>query len=412
MIPPHRPFFSTARVVGASLLPREQSKTVRGLEEAYATANNCAAAVWLPSARAGIAWALRATIPPETKVVGPAFTCSVVHEAMVRSGGQPCIVDAADNSFAMEPAALRRAATGNFALVLSEPYGHAYDLAALANDTSATPAIRIVDAAMAVPQPALFARLRGNDFAIVSFGTGKNMYAGWGAMGFTQDATLANKVRGIRDTMMASVSFKLATKRSLSISLRTAAQNPLAFSATRKLWYQANALRSRNRVQTGTAPAAPAAPTVGFPAAWTDDHTCGTEWRLPSTRVDRGLALRNLETAALVHAKRVALAARYHRNLSGQTGFTLPPTSPFALSHYTVRVAAEIRTRVKEELYRRGVYTISLWTFSAHLNPQDFLNASRCCAEVINLPLSPWMSEANVDGVCEHLAQSLKPIRA
>ncbi len=380
------------------------------MEEAYAAANNCAAAVWLPSARAGIAWALRAAIPPETKVVGPAFTCSVVHEAMVRSGGTTCLVDADQNSFAMDSTGLRRAATGDHALVLSEPYGHAYDLPALAGGLSVAPVIRILDAAMAVPQPALLARLRGNDFAVVSFGTGKSMYAGWGAMGFTQDAALAAEVRRIRDAMLAPASLKLAAQRTMGIALRTAAQNPLVFSATRKLWYQVSALRARNRRQTASSSPATTAPITGFPPAWTNDTSCGAEWRLPPTRVDRSLALQNLETAAIVHARRLELAARYFRNLAGVSGLTLPPASDFALSHFTVRVPGQIRNQLKEALYRRDVYTIALWTFSAHLDPQAFPNAARCCAEVINLPLSPWMRETDVDRVCGHVIACRKSL--
>lgn len=405
MIPLHRPAFGVGTVVAASLAPRTESKDLRCCEEAHAAASGCAEAVWLPSGRAGIAWALRAAISPGTQVLGPAFTCSVVHEAMVRSGGQPQIVDAAGDSFTMDLAALQPASPGDYALVLSEPYGHTYDLKHLAQTAAPTPRIRIVDSAMAVPQRALFERLRGNDFAVVSFGAGKNSYAGWGAMGFTRDPALANELRKIRDPLLAAGSFKLTLKRSIGIGLRTAAQNPLVFSVTRKLWYQANALRPRVRPPISS----PGATTfsAGFPAAWSDDKTCGCEWRLPSTKVDRGLALRNLERAESVHAKRLTLARRYHDNLAGVNGIMRPPVSPFALSHYTVRVAAGIRNRVKEELLKLGVYTISLWAFNAHLNPQEFPNAFRLCSEVISLPLSPWMTMAQVDEVCERLLRSM-----
>lgn len=408
MIPLHRPYFGVGTVIGATLFPPVAAKDSRRYEEAHATAAGCAEAVWLPSARAGIAWALRAAITPDTKVIGPAFTCSVVHEAMIRSGGYPQIVDASPHSFEMEASALRAAQNDEYALVLSEPYGHAYDLDALDNAAPAKAQIRIVDSAMAMPRPALFARLRGNDFAVVSFGSGKTVYSGWGAMGFTNDAALAREVRKIRATMLSASSSKLTLKRSLNISLRTAAQHPLIFSATRKLWYQVNALRSWRNAKSAPPSAPVATRSFAFPAAWSDDKTCGAEWRLPSTRVDRALALRNLKTSEAVHARRMELAQRYHDNLTGATRLVLPPVSRHALSHYSVRVEAGIRNRLKEELYRRGIYTISLWTFSEHLDPQEFPNASRICAEVINLPLSPWMRAEQVDEVCEQLLNSLR----
>jgi len=404
MIPLHRPAFGVGAVLKAALFPYGESKELRRCEEAHATASGCAEAVWLPSARAGIAWALRAAITPETKVIGPAFTCSVVHEAMVRSGGRPQIIDAARDSFGMESMALRTACGGDHALVLSEPYGHTYDLGQLAQRAASTPRIRIVDSAMAVPHRSLFDRLRGNDFAVVSFGAGKNTYAGWGAMGFTRDAALAAEVRNLRDALAAPRDLKLTLKRAASIGLRTAAQNPLVFSAARKLWYQASALRSKPSPPKA---AAPSPSTTGFPTAWSDTKTYSPEWRLPSTHVDRGLALRNLELAETVHAKRLELARRYHTNLASVKGLILPPVSPFALSHFTVRVNAGIRSRLKDQLLRRGVYTISLWAFNAHLNPQEFPNAYRLCWEVVSLPLSPWMSVRQVDEVCEVLIRCL-----
>lgn len=409
MIPLHRPYFGVSSVIGATLFPPAAAKDLSRFEAAHAQAAGCAEAVWLPSARAGIAWALRAAITSGTKVVGPAFTCSVVHEAMARSGGIPQVIDASTDSFEMEPVALLAAINGTHALVLSEPYGHVYNLDGLDKVSAVKPQIRIVDSAMAVPQPELFVRLRGNDFAVVSFGSGKTVYSGWGAMGFTRDAALAREVRKIRDAMLSAADSKLTLKRCINISLRTAAQHPLIFSATRKLWYQVNALRSRRKAisPTSSVPAA-AARSFTFPTAWSYDNTCGAEWRVPSTRVDRGLALRNLKTAPVVQARRVELARRYHTNLAGTKGLLRPPVSEYALSHYTVRVDAAIRNRLKEELYRRGIYTISLWTFSEHLDPEKFPNAARICAEVINLPLSPWMRTRQVDVVCKQLLESLR----
>src|ERR1035441_9943808 len=86
MIPLHRPPFGIGTVM-ASMLPGGGRRSLQRLEESYAEASGCAAAVWLPSARGGICWALCAAIGIQTTVIGPAFTCAAVHEAMVRSGG-------------------------------------------------------------------------------------------------------------------------------------------------------------------------------------------------------------------------------------------------------------------------------------------------------------------------------------
>ncbi len=81
MIPMHRPAFGIATVLASSLADRKNS-SLNLLEEVYAEVSGCAEAVWLPLARAGICWALRAAIGEQTKVVAPAFTCESVHEAI------------------------------------------------------------------------------------------------------------------------------------------------------------------------------------------------------------------------------------------------------------------------------------------------------------------------------------------
>src|SRR5207244_3268795 len=151
MIPPHRPAFGIARVMLSSL-PSRESKGVRQLEEAYAEVAGCEYAVWLPSARAGICWSLRAAIGDQAGVVAPAFTCSAVHEAIVRSGVRPHLIDAGSNDFLMDEQALYASLCGNHALVLSEAYGHTYDLAQIGRAARSAATVRVVDMAMAVPQ--------------------------------------------------------------------------------------------------------------------------------------------------------------------------------------------------------------------------------------------------------------------
>jgi len=409
MIPLHRPAFGLGTVLAASL-SNTQGRSLRRLEEAYTEASGGAWAVWLPSARAGICWALRAALAGPAKVIGPAFTCPVVHEAMVRSGGNLCLLDPGPDDFLMAAQAISALANGSHALVLSELYGHTYDLAELERRAASTPAVRIVDMAMAVPEPALFQRLRPNDFAVLSFGSGKSMYACWGGMGFTRARALAQEVGRLRDLALARAGAGLPLRRAVQTLLRTAAHYPWLYALTWRLWYQGRPLLGRARrlwrPRRRPEPAPP--PAAQIPVAWSDDRTCAPQWHLPSTHLDRGLALWNLAGADSFRTARLALAGRYHENLEGVPGIVRPKTTSFALSHYTVRLDAGIRNLVKQRLWQGGVYTISLWTFPQHLDPRQFPNAFRLSSEVINLPLSPWMSTGHVDRVCELLARSLR----
>ena len=404
MIPESKRPFGIGTVLAATLVHRKSSG-LRRLEEAYAQAGGCAAAVVLPSARAGICWALRAALDQPTVVIGPTFTCAVVHEAMVRSGSKVRLLDAGNDDFLMAAPALSASQTGPHAVVLSEVYGHAYDLAQLARNAASPSAVRIVDMAMSVPHPVLLQRLQPHDFAVVSFGKGKSMYAGWGAMGFAGDAALADEVRRIRDLVLAPAGPGLWLRRGAVIFLRTAAQHPALYLLAWNAWHkglpalarlQAAWLRSAS--ETASTPAPP-----GFPAAWLDERSRSPEWSLPSTHVDRALALWNLERAAAFYEERLALARRYHQNLDGAKGIIRPAVSPYALSHYTVRVHPDIRNGVKARLLQAGIRTISLWTFPSHLTQATFPNAFRRSGEVINLPLTPGMSPYQVDRLCDLL---------
>jgi dTDP-4-amino-4,6-dideoxygalactose transaminase len=314
-----------------------------------------------------------------------------VHEAVVRSGGGLRVIDAGEDDFLMGLETLSAAQSGSHATVLCEVYGHTYDLGSHSRNALSPPVVRIVDMALSVPHPDLFRRLEANDFAVISFGAGKTMYAGWGGMGFTCNRALAQEVRKLRDSILVQDSFRLYWRRTTMICLRTIAHYPSVYSLARKLMLRLPA-------KGGTEPL-----LTGIPSGWSPSGMLTSEWRLPATRLDGGLALWNLNHAAFAHESRLALAGRYHKNLEGARGIHRPQTSKSALSHYTVRISPAIRNSVKERLYQAGIHTITLWGFHQHLDRNQFPNAFRLSSEVLNLPLSPWMSVGQVDQVCEVL---------
>jgi len=355
----------------------------------------CAHPVWLPSARAGICWALRAAVGPGDRVLGPAFTCGVVHEAIVRTGATMDLIDAAEDDFLVNEEAMARSQNGRHALVVCELYGHMQGLESAGRTGSSFPSIRIVDMAMTVPQPALLQRLRPDDFAIVSFGIGKSMYAGWGAMGFAGNEGLAHDVKKLRDSTLAGGGFGLRLRRTAEISLRTLGHYSAIYSLAKKL---RPPMLSKNSSD---------AHVEGIPDAWSDAKSMAAEWKMPSTHPDCALAMWNLKHAGLLHEARLELALRYHENLTGTEGLICPKISRSALSHYTVRVAPEIRTRVRKLLFESGINTITLWDFPRYLDRDRFPNASRRSLEVLNLPIIPTMPASRIDQICENLKKCL-----
>jgi dTDP-4-amino-4,6-dideoxygalactose transaminase len=341
---------------------------------------------------------LAESVAKDTRVLAPAFTCAVVHEAVARSGAQLTVLDAAADDFLVQPATLSPPEARNWGVVLCELYGHAYELAG-PSAVADTAAVRVIDMALSVPHPSLFKRLRENDFAVISFGKGKTMYAGWGAMGFTGDRALADAVRRRRDAITTRSNAKLGLRRTVNVFLRTAAHYPTVYSLARKL---------RERVPASKHREIPMNQPV---YALLNDRSMSAEWRLPLTHSDRALALWNVQRATDMWHTRLALASRYEANLRNSKNISLPKPSASALSHYTIRLNSEIRSAVKDRLFHGGVHTVTLWAFSQHLEKEQYPNALRLSNEVLNLPLSPWMTRSQVDQVCEALIRAVEDIK-
>lgn len=381
--------------VCADTLGWRATSTVEQVEEAYAETFEVPYAILLPSARAGIDWAVRAAVPAGVPVLCPAFTCKVVHEAVVRSGRGLQILDATPGQFLLDPAAIAKAASGHHAIILSEMYGHTYDLAALSDSLRTPPVFRLLDMAMTVPSRALLARLAGSDFGVISFGVGKCLYAEWGGMGFTRDATLAAEVRQLRDRFRIEGGPTLALKRALRILLRVAISDPGVYRLPRRLH---RLLSSPRRPRTPS--------VVDLSALW-KPHREPMAWRLPSTAVDRRLIQRHLARSDWYAARRLALAAGYQASLRDVIGIILPPHSAHPLSHYTVRVHAAARNRIQSGLRRKGIAVGTLFEFPSYLRAEDFPNAAAIAAEVMNLPLSVDLSQGQLDHIVAGVAEAV-----
>lgn len=354
--------------------------SVEMVEDAYAEAFDLHA-VFLPSARAGICWALRAVVDSETSVIGPAYTCRVVHEAMARSGGRLCLVDTEADTFLMDQASLASKTCDNCAVVLSEIYGYSYEPYSLDRDISVAPRLRIIDAAMTIPTPQVFKRLQGHDCVIFSFGIGKCLYAGFGGIVLTKDSALVGEIRKQRDARLRRETLMLMIMREAKIFCRTLAHARWLYGFLHKF------RRPPSDLET-------------FPSAWFGGEGASEEWYLPSTHLDRKLVVHNLERRTELYERRVALARRYHENLAGVAGIILPGLSPYAMSHYTIRVPSQFRDGVQAALWRLGIDTGTLFMCPSYLSPERYPNTSRISRQVLNLPLDASLTNDDVDYIC------------
>jgi len=393
MIPRRRPPFGVGHVIKA-IFGCWNRASVADVEEAYARAYGMPHAVLLPSARAGICWALKATIGDGIRVICTAYTCRVVWEAIARSGGQLHLVDVKENSFLMDEVAMKRAQVGNYGILLPEIYGYTYDLSQIARQATSAQKVRIVDMAMTVPTAEHFARLADGDFAVISFGAGKCMYAGWGGMAFTRNQELAGCVRQIRDQSLTSYSRWLSVRRGLRMVAFNLMYEPSAYGFLRKIKCAKQLLRKGLRNYRRSCRS-----FLSF------EKPCSKEWFLPTTYVDRNLMLYNLEQAGRYIEHRKLLAERYQRNLRGTAGLVCPEIPPYTLSHYTVRVKPAVRPLLVNYLLKAGIEVSTIFDFPKNLSKREFPHASRTASEVLNLPLHMNLHLGDVDRISESVVR-------
>jgi len=389
MIPYRKPPFGL-RTITRAIINWSDSISAEQVENAYTQAYGMPYAILLPSCRAGIYWALKAVVSRETKVLCTAYVCRVVWEAIKRTEGQLDLIDLKKNSFLMDENKLLDKQVGNYALVLCEVYGCAYNILKIAQQTTTAPAVRIIDMAMTVPTKQHFERLNESDLAVMSFGAGKCMYAGWGGMALTRNADLAKNMRQIRDNSLTPSSRASLFMRSLKIF----AVN-LAYKRPTYGLLQRTRETEKSAGKNGDA---------HIPKTFSE------EWFSPSAYVEKNLMLYNLQHAAEYAEQRINLAKRYHKNFEGIPEIMHPDTLSFPMSHYTIRVRPETRPVLRNYLHNKGIDTGMLFDFSKSLSPEEFPNASETASSVLNLPLCSDMSPTDIDKVSESVIQGYRGI--
>ena len=399
MIPRHRPpFASAAPVVFA--VGGMRAPGVGRLEEQYTARLGARHAVWTPSGRAAIAWALEARGATGGSVVCPAFTCGAVHEAILHAGCQPVPVDVAADGFLMDSDEFRIRLQTSDAAVLCEIYGHSFDDRLLSDCERDHSRLYIRDMAMCLPERQCLNGLPTNMAAVLSFGTGKCLNAGWGGMLLTNNAELAESVRRIRDQRTVPLSSSALVGRWFRIVAQTATHHRLLYRNSRRVVETARRVR-QGRMRDRE--------TERLSELAGKRRPLKPEWSLGSSSLDRRLAELNLQRLESDLGKRRSHAERYRQLLSDVDGIRLPPSSSTALSHFTIRIAADRRDRCRQQLHSAGIDTGTLFSASESISIPP--RTQRLIGEVVNLPLSPDLAAADIDRIAvrvERLSQSFR----
>ena len=386
MIPRHRPPFGPLALLGLGVRSVFRSADVRNLEADYARMLNVPHAVWLPSARYGITRAIQLVTPQDGSVCCPVFNCGAVHHAVHETGRAVRFVDCQAGRFLMrgDLQADRIQCLPSSAIVLSEMFGHRFLPSDLQQPLIARAGLRIFDMAMAIPTAADMQRLTGSDLAVMSFGLGKSLYAGWGGMALTQCGDLADDLRRCRARDLRTFSRPARVRSFLSMLARTVAHEPYLYGH----------LRRRNAAGR----------------AHTSDtfDTASHEWHRPPTPQHLELAAANFAVVTRAADQRIRLADVYRHNLPPAVlNAESDERSDTALSHFSIRVPGHVRESVRTALWDHGTDAGTLFPFPHHLvSDADYPNAATAAKEVLNLPLSCQLEVDDVLRICECVARA------
>lgn len=360
--------------------------SIRNIEQAFQRALNIDHAIWLPSARYGITHAISTSLPSNGIVACPVFNCGAVFHAAGECNRQVQFIDCAKNSFLAQLTATPQRST---AIILSEMFGQRFSVDDLQQPLAKDAALRIFDMAMAIPRPADMPRMRQSDVAVISFGLGKSLYAGWGGMAFTQCPETARTLRRQRDQDLQHAGLLARLKWNFQLAARTLAHEPLMYKRLREI-------KQRQ-------PQNPDNKDLDF-------NRQSHEWHRPPTSLSTSRTLNNLQLAETFSAKRIQLSEEYSHQLRDVAEcLRLPPNTGSAMSHYSIRVSAHVRESLRQQLWCSGIDVGSLFPFPHQVcDAADFPNAEQAAQEVLNLPLSNQLSTFDVTQICDCIKHSLQ----
>ena len=390
MIPRHRPPFGLATLAGA-VIPGFGLYKAEQLELAYAKALDAPYAVWLPSARYGIFQAINIGLGITDSVYSPAFTCHVVHQAVRQTARPMTLIDSNSNSPLMQTSGIRH--RDEYGVVLSEVFGIRYDNPA-ANAFLRGAGLRIFDMAMCIPTPKDIQRLVDRDVALISFGLGKSLYAGWGGMAFTKERRMADLLRKCRDQDIRIDSPTSSLRKTVAVCLRTVAHSQPLYKFSRRVASRRTEVVSDSDHQA----------SYSVPEKL---HT--SEWSQPATSFHLNLAAANLKRSGTFEQDRICYSNLYRSELKPHTFrasdndaalLTFPQECNDAMSHFNVRVSGNLRDELRTFLWQNGIDTATLFPFPAGADSAAYPNAYHLTQEILGLPLSNGLGEHNIRLIC------------
>lgn len=362
-------------------------------EAAVAARVGACYAVAFAYGHSGLIASFRALGLTDTDVVLPAYTCTVVADAVVASGNRPIFVDIDLTDYNMNLGAMKAALTPHTrAIIATHMYGYPTDVDAIRNVAGDERVLIIEDRALGLLTftPGTVG-LRG-DLGLFSFGPAKHLFTVHGGIIATNSAELYEKVRAYRDQEMSHLPTAVRVKRWMRLLF---SYMPFGKSTLHKL---------REKIQSVTMSNRGPDDSNSMPTFVERDYA--TAYADFQARV--GLSqLRKLDA---ILERRQKLAEFYDRELRDMPGLTPAPVVPGAnYSHYTVRVERRDEIGFSQQMRTREIEVGQVYDhvlpFRERFRPyaeDSYPNTEQATREVVNLPIHPRLriSEAQYIAEC------------
>lgn len=349
--------------------------------------------------RSGIIAACKALGLARADIILPAYTCSVVAEAVVASGNRPIFVDIDPADYNMDIGAIKDALTPQTrAIIATHMYGYPANIEAI-RSVSGPHRIIIEDAALLGPVnfDAQGAGLHA-DLTLFSFGHGKHLYTVEGGVVVTNSAELYAKVKSYRDREMSGLPRKIWAKR-------------LARLINGYLMLNASLLEILDRMHQTS------------PMQYMRDQLGLAKVELPGDYATAfadfqgRLGLIQLRKFDSILAKHRAWVEFYDRELLDVPGIRRAPIIPGATyATYALRVERRDELNFRQRMRSQGINVEEATRYDyalPHLAPYRpyasgmYPHAEQAAREVVNLPNYAGLSAGGARRVVESVRQCL-----
>jgi perosamine synthetase len=390
----YRPYFNWAEIL-AILRP---GKGRREFEAAVADCVGARYGLAFAYGRSSIVALFRALGLSQAEVVMPAFTCSVMAEAVVASGNRPVFVDIDPSNYNMDIEAIKAALTSKTrAVIATHMHGYPADVDEIRQVVGDERVFIVEDAALALRPAASGVTGISSDVAFYSFGRAKQLYTITGGVMVTDSPRLYGKLKAYREREMNRLPTSVWARRCLQV---VTAYMALSGSLEERVMRLKNVgVVNQTRKAVGLV---------------RDDlpQDYATAYADFQSRI--GLAqLRKLDVAL---ARTRSNAEFYNRALQNVPGLTVAPMIPGSTyASYTVRVEQRDRIDFQRRMLDQGV---EVGTNFRYVLPQLDVyrryadgpcpQAERASREVVNLPNYPGLSIAEALRVVECTRSTLQ----